>query len=202
MKTLLIASANPHKITEMKTILQGIPYQIKDYRDVGMIDDIAETGFTYEENARIKAETAGKKFNMLALADDSGLEVDELDGRPGIHSARYAPGGAKERNDALLRELSGISDEKRTARYRSVVVLYDPQIQQLNVFEGVCEGRIISEERGTGGFGYDPIFYSFDLKKTFGEATDKEKHAVSHRARALNACKEFLLTFKADKSNI
>lgn len=193
MKQLLIASANPHKITEIKTILRGIPYEMKDYTDVGMTEDVEETGVSYEENARIKAKTAGNTFTMLTLADDSGLEADALFGRPGIHSARYAQGGAKGLINTLLTELSGVPDEKRTARYRSVVVLYDPQTRQSHAFEAVCEGKIITEERGTGGFGYDPIFYSFDLGKTFGEATEKEKQAVSHRARALQECREYLL---------
>lgn len=193
MKQLLIASANPHKITEIKLILQGIPFEIRDYADVGMTEDVAETGSSYEENARIKAETAGKKFSMLTLADDSGLEVDALNGQPGIHSARYAECGAKGGIRKILFELSGVPDKKRTARYRSVVVLYDPETGTHHSFEGVCEGSIVMEERGSHGFGYDPIFYSFDLKKTFGEATDEEKHAVSHRARALGKCREYLL---------
>lgn len=193
MKQLLIASANPHKIMEIKLILYGIPFAIQDYADVGMTEDVAETGSSYEENARIKAETAGKRFNMLTLADDSGLEVDALNGRPGIHSARYAEGGAKGRIRKLLLELSGVPDEKRTARYRSVVALFDPGTGAYRSFEGVCEGSIVMEERGRHGFGYDPIFYSYDLKKTFGEASDEEKHTVSHRARALGKCREYLV---------
>lgn len=193
MNQLLIASANPYKIREITTILQGIPYELKDYSDVGMRDDVAETGSSYEENARIKAQTAGEKFNILTLADDSGLEVDALDGGPGIHSARYAEGGTREKIAKLLNELSGIPEEKRTARYRSVVVLYNPHTARSHAFEGVCEGKIMVEERGTHGFGYDPVFYSFDLRKTFGEATDEEKGTVSHRERAIRKCREYLL---------
>lgn len=196
MRQLFIASANSHKITEIKAILQGIPYEMKDYIDMGMTDDVAETGSSYEENARMKAETGGKKFNILALADDSGLEVDILEGKPGIHSARYHPGSSRDKINKLLSELSGVPEKKRTARYRSIVALYDPETDGTMYFAGVCKGRIRTKPLGDHGFGYDPVFYSDDLGKTFGEATDMEKQRVSHRARALLKCKEHLVLLR------
>lgn len=193
MHKLLIASKNLGKIKEIKEILVGIPFEIKSLIDMGFTDEIEEIGKSFEENASIKATTIGEKTGLLTLADDSGLEVDVLSARPGVYSARYAEGSDLDRINKLLKELDGIPENKRTARFKSVVVIYDPTDKKTSIFEGECGGRIIEQPRGNNGFGYDPIFYSFDINKTFGEGNDEEKNKISHRARALIKCREFLL---------
>jgi XTP/dITP diphosphohydrolase len=192
MKQLLIATRNKGKLKELQTLLADLPYELKSLDDVGIQDEVKETGSTFEENARIKAIHYGDKAKMLTLADDSGLEVDELNGKPGIYSARYVEGTDLDRANKVLEELSDTPDYMRTGRFKSLIILYDPQTKITHSFEGVCEGYISREIIGTNGFGYDPIFYSTDLEKVFGEATEEEKNRVSHRGIALNQVKEFL----------
>lgn len=194
MRKLLVATANTGKIREIKEILKDVSFEIVGLEDVGYDQKIEETGTTFEENARVKAETIGKKLKMLTLAEDSGLMVDALGGRPGIYSARYGEGSDWDRVNKLLKELAGVPEEKRTARFRSAVAIFEPGTGKTSVFEGVtADGYITSEPRGNNGFGYDPIFYNPELGKTQAEATLEEKNKVSHRARALSkACKHLI----------
>ena len=128
----------------------------------------------------------------MTLADDSGLEIDALDGRPGIYSARYTEGTDSDRYNKVLEEMKNIEQKKRTARFTSVVAIYNPKTKNTHTFYGSCEGWIQFEPKGTQGFGYDPIFFSVDLNTSFGEASDQEKNKVSHRGRALQKFKKFL----------
>lgn len=192
-KILLIATANKGKLLEIKEILEGIPFEIKSSSEMGINNDVPETGNTFQENAQIKAETIGRKINKLTLAEDSGLEVDALSGRPGIYSARYISGSDEDRVNKVLEELKGIPNEKRTARFICVAALYDPRTQKTEFFEGVSRGVITQKPAGVNGFGYDPIFYNLDLNKTNAQASLEEKNLVSHRARSLNKIKKFLI---------
>ena len=177
---IVVASGNAHKIDEIKNILTG--FDIVSMREMGFDGEIVEDGSTFKENALIKAKFIAEKFNLPALADDSGLCVDALDGAPSVYSARYSGGGDSENRKLLLKNLQGADD--RTARFKSAVCLYYPDGKVL-FGEGECVGRILFEDTGCGGFGYDPLFFSDDLKKSFGEATAEEKNRVSHRFRAL-----------------
>lgn len=196
MRQLLIASKNTGKIQEMKAILSGAPFEIKSLSDIGKDIKVEETGKTFEENAILKAKTIGEKTKHFTLGEDSGLEVDALGSKPGIYSARYAPGSDENRMSKTLDELKRIPKEKRTARFRTVIALYNPDTKSVQTFEGVSEGYITQEPIGTNGFGYDPIFFNSELGKTNAQASFSEKNRVSHRAKALSKCKEFLETLK------
>ncbi len=181
---LVLASQNAGKLRELRALF-GAEYDISSMGELGVDMEIEETGTTFEENARIKAETLCARTGCAALADDSGLEVDCLGGAPGVYSARYAgKHGDDAANNALL--VANVRDfpAPRTARFVSAVALARPGRETL-IARGDCEGEVLLEERGEGGFGYDPLFYSHDLHKTFAEASADEKNAVSHRARAL-----------------
>lgn len=193
MKILLLATQNPGKISEIKEILKDVPFEVKTLDDYSYKEEIEEKGTTYEENAVMKTKASGKKFSVLTLADDSGLEIDALDGRPGVYSARYAKGSDKDRVKKILKELKGVPKEKRTARFIAVVALFNPISGDVATFSGINEGYITEKPIGTNGFGYDPIFYNPLLGKTNAQATPGEKNRVSHRARALTKCKIFLL---------
>lgn len=192
MKTLLIASKNSGKLKEIKEILSGVPFEIKSLIDIGRDIEVEETGKSFAENAIIKAKTIGEKTKHFTLGEDSGLEVDALGSRPGIYSARYAPGSDENRMSKTLDELKGIPKEKRTARFKTVIAIYNPNTKSLQTFEGVSEGYITEEPIGRNGFGYDPIFFNLDLGKTNAQASFEEKNRVSHRAKALSKSKEFL----------
>ena len=181
---LVLASQNAGKLRELRALF-GAEYDVSSMGELGVDMEIEETGTTFEENARIKAETLCARTGCAALADDSGLEVDCLGGAPGVYSARYAgKHGDDAANNALL--IANVRDfpAPRTARFVSAVALARPGRETL-IARGSCEGEVLLEERGEGGFGYDPLFYSHDLHKTFAEASADEKNAVSHRARAL-----------------
>lgn len=180
----LVAATNNHnKVSEFRALL-GEAFDVVTMRDVGVAIEVDETETTFFGNALLKAKAVSEATGFAALADDSGLEVDALDDAPGVYSARYAgePCDDAANNAKLLKELEGVSE--RTARFVSVVVLYRPD-GSYEVGEGSVEGKILNAPRGTGGFGYDPLFFSTELKKTFGEASPAEKNAVSHRARAI-----------------
>lgn len=203
MRQLLIATRNSGKIKEIKQIFNNlfagklcIPFELKTLKDVGIVDEIEEFGESFEENAILKSKAYGQKSGLLTLAEDSGLEIDALHGRPGIYSARYAPGEDRDRNDAVIRELRGVPREKRTAQYRAVAALFDPISQKITTFEGVSRGYITERPIGENGFGYDPIFFNFDLNKTNGQATAKEKNSISHRARVLEKVKKLLISLQ------
>ncbi len=188
MKAVL-SSRNKKKIAEMQRMLnEQIPsLTLFSLDDVGISGEAEETGATFEENALIKAQFA-RKDGYYVFADDSGLEVDALNGRPGVYSARYAgePCNDERNNCLLLEELSHIPKEKRTGRYVSVIVCVTPSGEVLTA-RGTCEGEILFSPRGSGGFGYDPLFYVPKLCKTFAEVTPEEKDAISHRGNAMRA---------------
>lgn len=195
MNKLLIATRSKGKFPEIVAELKELPFQflsINDLADLSASFEVEEPALTFEGNAIIKAMTLGKKTGLLTLAEDSGLQVDALDGRPGVYSARYAPGTDADRNAKLLGVLNGISEEKRTARFRIVVAIYNPENDKIRTCEGVYEGRITFEPKGNNGFGYDPIFFDLQFGKTYAELTLEEKNSVSHRGIALRKAKELL----------
>ena len=167
-------------------MLGDIFSEILTLSEAGLNVEIEETGKTFAENAFIKADTVRKLTGMAALADDSGLQVESLDGAPGVYSARYAGEDQNDKNN-IKKLLSTMKDEKnRKACFTTVLCLCYPSGKTIYA-EGKTEGEILTEEKGDHGFGYDPVFFSYDLKKSFGEATEEEKNAVSHRGRALRA---------------
>jgi XTP/dITP diphosphohydrolase len=187
---LVCASANPDKVAEMTELLSGVDLLPRP----SSVPDVVEDADTYLGNARLKAVAIADAAGAPAVSDDSGLEVDALDGAPGVHSARFAgPDATYAGNvDRLLRDLEGVPAERRTARFRCVVMVRWPDGREA-VAEGVVEGRIATERRGVGGFGYDPVFIPDEGDgRSFGEMTPEEKHALSHRGRALRALAEAL----------
>lgn len=187
---IAIATNNPNKLREIRAILGGFFDEALSLSDLGIDIDIEETGTTLSENALIKARTIRDLTGLPALADDSGLMVDALGGAPGVYSARYAgeEHDDKKNNALLLKNLEG---KPRDAKFCSVIALCYPDGRELTA-EGSVRGVILEEERGTGGFGYDPLFFSPELGKTFAEATPEQKNSVSHRSRALRAMLELL----------
>ena len=189
-----MATRNPHKTRELRQIL-GSDFTVCDLRAHSEISEIAETGTSFEENAKLKALAVSRKLPGLVAADDSGLEVDALGGAPGIYSARYAGANAtnKERIDKLLEELARIDakKEQRSARFRCVLALARNG-DVLGTFEGIVEGQIADRPRGSHGFGYDPIFVPNGFQQTFGQLRPAEKNQLSHRARALKKLRAFL----------
>lgn len=190
---IVLATRNRGKIKEIKEILSGTEVLTLD--DFPNLTMPPETGQTFRENALSKALFVAEKTNLPALADDSGLEVDALGGRPGVFSARYAGKDATDEENylKLLGEMKGVAMEKRKARFRCVMALAFPDGEGTAfTFDGVFEGYIASEPRGKDGFGYDPVFFVPERNKTAAELTLEEKNAISHRARALRKLKEFL----------
>ena len=193
MKRIVVGTRNSGKIKEISEALAELPFKFVGLPDFG-IPDAEETGATFEQNAIIKAQYYSEQTGEYCLADDSGLEVDALRGEPGVYSARYAGEGASDadNNNKLLRELQAVPHEKRTARFKSVLALVGPDgIRTLA--EGVCEGILLTELRGNGGFGYDPLFWLPEFEKTLAEMSVTEKNLVSHRGHALKALKQKLL---------
>ena len=182
---LLIATRNKGKMRELRQLLSGAPYEIASLDDLGIADEIEETGATFEENAALKAEGYSLLSGLLTLADDSGLEVDALGGAPGVRSARYAGADASDsdRVSLLLKNLEGTLADDRSARFRCVIAISAPG-ERTRLYSGVCEGRIAAEPRGDNGFGYDPIFDFPELGMTMAELPSERKNALSHRARA------------------
>jgi XTP/dITP diphosphohydrolase len=192
---LLIATFNPGKVRELESLLGALPLRLRSLSEFPSIGQVAETGNTFDENAALKATGYAQQTRLWTLADDSGLEVEALGGAPGVFSARY---GGPEATDAdrvqlLLKELRRTSDSQRRARFTAVIVIADPLARVVNVAHGFCEGHLADAPRGTNGFGYDPIFIPDGYRQTFGEMTDEAKRFVSHRARALEATRSFLL---------
>ena len=187
MKELILASNNAHKVEEIKNILED--YKILTLKDINFFDEIIEDGDTFEENALIKARTVAKYSGKASIADDSGLSVELLDGRPGVYSARYS----KEQTDEINIEkvLQELNRNKSKAKFVSVIALVEPNGTELT-FRGECYGEIIFEKKGTNGFGYDPIFYVPELNKTFAELTSEQKNAVSHRKESLEKFSKYL----------
>lgn len=193
MKEAIIATHNPGKVKEFKEILEPRGYDVKSLAEIGFTEEIEETGHTFEENAILKAEAVVKAVNKMVIADDSGLSIDNLGGRPGVYSARYA--GEQKDDQAniekVLSELKGIEKEQRTARFRCALAVSIPG-EETKTVEGHVEGYIAEEPRGEYGFGYDPIFIVKDKDKTMAELTSDEKNKISHRADALKKLSKLL----------
>jgi XTP/dITP diphosphohydrolase len=185
-RPLVLATANRAKAREMAALLAGVPVRVLDLADFPAVVLPPEGEVSYADNALGKARAAAAATGHLALADDSGIEVDALDGRPGVLSARFGGAGLddKGRNAAMLAALAGVPPARRTARYRCLIALCAPGGREA-VAEGVAEGLLLEAPRGRGGFGYDPLFYYPPLDATFAEIPPAAKHAVSHRGRAM-----------------
>ena len=191
--TIIFATGNEGKIREIRSILSDTGYAVMSMKEAGIQADITEDGKTFEENALIKARAVARHTKAVVLADDSGLEVDYLNKEPGIYSARYLGENTSYRvkNQNLIDRLAGVEDEKRTARFVCAIAAVFPDGEYL-ITRGEVEGRIGYEERGEGGFGYDPVFYLPEYGKSTAELTEEEKNAVSHRGKALRRMKEEL----------
>lgn len=182
---ILIATKNEGKLKEFKQIFTAKGIEVLSLKDVDEDVDVQENGLTFEENARLKADSYAKTIGIPVLADDSGLEIDALNGRPGIFLARYAGDHNDAANNAkVLTELGGVPDEKRTATFHTTVVVRKPDGTEL-VANGNLRGRILSVPRGDNGFGYDPLFYVEEKQKTLAQMTREEKNQISHRALAI-----------------
>ena len=194
---ILVATGNKGKLREIREILSDI--EVLGLSDVGIDIDVEETGETFAENAFIKADAIAKLTDMAVLADDSGLMVDPLGGRPGVYSARYAGENATDEDNVskLLSELRDIPEQERTARFVCAMCLIFPDGRKIETFGKSCPAYIIDHARGENGFGYDPVFYAPDFGKTFSEMTMEEKNQVSHRKAAL-----FALSAKLKGENI
>jgi len=198
---LLVATRSPGKAREIRELFAGLPFDLSFPADrfLERLPDEAdlESGASYVENAVAKARYFATRSGLPTVADDSGIEVDALEGAPGSRSARWSgvegPGADAANNRLLLDRLAGLPEERRTARYRCVVAFLSVPSGVPEIVEATCEGFILPEPRGEGGFGYDPLFYSTELQMTFGEAPQGAKHRVSHRGRAFRALIEVLL---------
>lgn len=192
-KTIIIATHNQGKAKEFKEFFSEMGYQIKTIADFPEIGEIEETGSTFEENAMIKAKTVADLLQLPVLADDSGLSVFALNGAPGVYSARYAgePSSDKANNKKLLQALKNVPEKERGAEFVCTLVLYKPDEKPL-IVTGKAPGVILNEEKGEGGFGYDPLFYVPELNKTFAELSMQEKNKISHRALAIQKLKQEL----------
>jgi XTP/dITP diphosphohydrolase len=203
---LLIATRSEGKTREIRELLHGLPFELVFPADLHLpripAEDELEGGHSYGANAVSKARHFAERSGLATCADDSGLEVDALGGMPGIHSAHFADAGlhrtptpAQDRanNALLLEKLEGVPAARRTARYRCVLAYLRTAMSKPELVEATCEGHILLEPRGQGGFGYDPLFFSSDLQMSFGEAAPPAKHRVSHRGRAFRALAEVLL---------
>lgn len=193
MKEVIIATKNSGKAREFVRMFEPLGFQVKTLLDYEGIEDIQETGSTFEENAIIKAETVSKRLNRAVIADDSGLIIDALNGRPGVFSARYAGEQKSDEDnmDKVLDELKGVERSTRTARFYCALALAIPGKETVTV-SGTCEGLILDEKRGSHGFGYDPIFFVKDRDKAMAELLPEEKSQISHRAVALRNLSKLL----------
>ncbi len=193
MKPVVIATKNAGKVREFASLFEKYDLQVKSLHDFPYIEEVEETGTTFEENAILKAESLCKQLGEIVIADDSGLMIDALNGKPGVHSARFA--GEQKDDQAniqkVLEELKDVDETKRTARfYCALAVAFPEEDKQTVIVNGTCEGKIIDQPRGENGFGYDPIFYIEEMKNTMAELTKEEKNKISHRARALRKLEE------------
>ena len=189
---VILASKNPHKLTELSVILSQHGFEIALESEYGLDIDVDETGTTFEENSLLKAEAVMKASGLPVLADDSGLMVDALDGAPGVYSARYGHKSSDgERTEFLLENMKDVPDGKRTAKFVCVITCLWPDGRKI-VARGECPGVITREVHGKNGFGYDPVFYLPELGMTYAELPSEQKNAMSHRARALQEfCRKY-----------
>ncbi|MHB9056783.1 MAG: non-canonical purine NTP diphosphatase [Paludibacteraceae bacterium] len=191
MKKIIFATNNKHKLKEVKEIL-GEKVEIISLADIGCTEDIPETSDTLEGNAALKVQYVFDKFHMDCFADDTGLEIEALNGRPGVYSARYAgePSNSQNNIRKILHEMEGMSNRK--AQFRTVIAFSEGSI--IHYFEGVVKGRIANEPRGNAGFGYDPVFIPENHTKSFAELNPEIKNSISHRARAVKKFTTYLLS--------
>jgi XTP/dITP diphosphohydrolase len=197
MKTLLLGTTNAGKINEFLEVLKPLKLNLVTPLSLNTSFDVEETGDSFEENALMKAKAWAKNTKLATLVDDSGLSIDALDGKPGVHSRRFHPGSDKDRNLKILELLKNTPEEKRTARYIAVVAFFDPLKNLEHITKGVCEGKINQGISGTNGFGYDPIFIPKGYTQTFGILPQKIKNSISHRSQALAKMYSFLEQWKA-----
>ena len=193
MPQILLATTNPGKIREYRLLLAGAGYQIVTLSEQGITEAVTEPGESYEQNAARKAAAYAKLSRLITLADDSGIEVDALKGKPGVHSARFA---GKKATDAdrvarLLARLSGVPPDKRTAHFKCVIAIATPE-GKLDICQGECHGIVAFEAKGENGFGYDPIFYLPGLGKTMAELPPRLKNRLSHRGKAARKARKIL----------
>jgi XTP/dITP diphosphohydrolase len=195
---LVIATNNPGKLREFRALLDGCGFELVTPGELGVDFNPEETGATFEENARLKAVEAARITGLPALADDSGLEVDALDGRPGVFSARYAGAGRtdpslsdEDRVRIVLDEMAGVPDDRRAARFRAVIAVATPE-GDVRTVDGVFEGRLAQEPRGEHGFGYDPIFFVPEEGMTSAQLDPERKNGMSHRGKAARKARELL----------
>ena len=193
MRALLIATTNRHKLEEFRAMFSDLPYQLLSLDDIQPCEEVEETGTTFRENAELKALTYARVSSLLTLADDSGLEIDALDGAPGVYSARFAgvDTSYEERFRLIFAKLHGLPSSRRTARFHCVITIAEPSGMYQSV-DGVIEGVITEEARGTHGFGYDPIFLVPSLGKTTAELLPEHKNQISHRAQAVRLARTLL----------
>ncbi len=191
---LVLATTNLHKVRELKSMLKEFPqldiYSLRDYPNYVQPD---ETGASFEENAKLKAEHAAQAFDALALADDSGLVVPSLGGEPGVRSARYASDEASDKDNRkkLIEKLRSLREDERTGYFQCSIAVASPEGTQ-KVVTGYCEGRLLTDPRGSNGFGYDPLFIKYDYNKTFAELDEETKNRISHRRKALDKLQTYL----------
>jgi len=191
MLELVFATNNAHKLQEVQAMIKE-KFVLKSLSDIGCTDDIPETGETFQENAQQKTDYLVNKYGIYCFGDDSGLEIDALNGEPGVYSARYA--GTRDMQKNIDKVLSNLTDvTKRTARFKTVISLYINE--QQHFFEGAIEGEIIDRLRGTAGFGYDPIFIPAGYNQTFAEMSAEQKNSISHRSIAVRKLVDFLKDF-------
>ena len=192
---LIIATHNSDKEKELKSVLDDFPVEVMSLDQFPEIGEIEETGSTLYENAKLKAVTVNKITNLPCLGDDTGLEVDALNGAPGVYSSRYAGENVSYEDNVmkLLRELRSTPSEKRTARFRTIIFYTDGDRELYT--HGEIKGYITEEQRGKNGFGYDPVFYIPEVKKTMAELTSAEKNKLSHRGQAMRKFRKLLLDF-------
>jgi len=198
---ILLATRNNDKIREIREVLTGLDIDILTLDQFPEITEVVEDGQTIQENALKKARAVSHVTHLLALADDTGLEVDYLSGQPGVYSSRFAGESATydDNCNKLLEQMKGVPGEQRTARFRCVIAMINSDVETL--VEGVCDGFIIDEKRGSGGFGYDPLFYVPKFDQTFAEMPLAQKNKISHRGLALQKAKAFLQELITDLNN-
>ena len=196
MRSLLLATTNQHKLEEYRAIFSDLPFKLLSLSDIHLDLDVEETGSTFAENAALKARTYAEASSLLTLADDSGLEIDALEGAPGIYSARFAGRETSyaERFRIVLERLKGLPTEQRTARFRCAIALAEPS-GLIRIVEGTIEGVIADSPRGEHGFGYDPIFLVPELGKTTAELPPEQKNFISHRGRAAQLASILLMNW-------
>jgi XTP/dITP diphosphohydrolase len=193
MKQVVVATKNMGKVREFAELFERFDLEVKSLHDFPHIEEVEETGETFEENAILKADSLSRQLNAIVIADDSGLIVDALNGKPGVYSARFAgePKDDQANIDKVLQELNDIAFEKRKARFYCALAVAFPEGDKKPVIvNGTCEGYILEQRRGENGFGYDPIFYVEEYKRAMAELSSDEKNAISHRGRALRKLEE------------